>query len=166
MKKFAKKLVARNYRKRIVAMLIAAVVLIVAIAVLVPVTMHKQIEEFRALEKAQEKQEDIGNENQIPEEQISGKKHNGKEQGIKSMLRQLTPIGIGTKAVFAVVAFLAFLLGAFYWITVAEWLYKMAVIHEMNRALWPMLGLMFNVLVIPVLLIVLCDPKRAGKQVS
>ena len=46
----------------------------------------------------------------------------------------------------------------------AEWLSKAAVRRGLNRALWPMLGLLFNVLTLPVLLVVLYDPKRMARQ--
>ncbi len=166
--KFAKKLVERNYTKRVLAILIAAGILLIATAILIPTTLHKQISEFRALEEEKELQEKNDTAAVTPEGSAEGKEtreQDGKEQEIKAILRQLSPVGVGIKIVFAAVALLAFLLGAFYWITMAEWLYKTAVLHRLNRALWPMLGLIGNLLVLPVLLIVLCDPKRAGKQV-
>lgn len=164
MKRFAQKLVARNYTKRILAILIAAAVLLIAVAVLVPTTLAPQISELRALEKAREEQEkDVSD--GLPEA-AEPRKHDSKEHELKSMLRQLTPVPVGVKAAFAAAAALALLLFAFYWITVAEWLYKTAVLQGLNRALWPMLGLVFNILVLPVLLIVLCDPKRPSKQVQ
>ena len=49
MKQFAEKLIKRNYTKRMLAILIAAVVLLTAVAVLIPATLHKQITEFRTL---------------------------------------------------------------------------------------------------------------------
>ena len=161
MKRFGEKLIARNYKKRIVAVLIAAAVLLAVTAVLVPVTLGTQIDELRTLEKTHESQSETA-----PGVTETGKehKHDDKEHEIKAILRQLTPVAAGAKIAFAAVALLALLVGAFYWITVAEWLYKTAVVNGLNRALWPMLGLVFNVLVIPVLLIVLCDPKRMAKQ--
>lgn len=164
MKQFAEKLIKRSYKKRMLAILIAAATLLAVIAVLIPATLHRQISEFRALEKAQESEEasaSVG-ENGEPNQE---KKHS-REQELKAVLKQLTPVGRGIKIAFAAVALLAFLLGAFYWITVAEWLYKAAVLQGLNRALWPILGLMFNIFAIPALLIVLCDPKRMEKQVS
>lgn len=169
MKQFAEKLIKRNYTKRIVAVLLAAVVLMAAVAVLVPVTLHKQIEELRVWEKAQEEQERMGEtaaDGMGRSEPCKEEKHDDRERELKAVLRQITPIGREIKIAFVVVAFLAFVLFVFYWLTVAEWLYKMATLHGLNRALWPMLGLLFNVLVIPALLIVICNPKRLEKQVS
>lgn len=163
MSAFAKKLVERNYGKRILAILIAAGILLLATAIFIPTTLHKQIAELRALERTQEQHEDAISEN-VTEGQISHKPRN-REQEIRAVFHQLTPISISTKVIFVTVALLAFLIGAFYWITVAEWLYKIAVRNNLNRALWPMLGLLCNLLVLPALLIVLCDPQRARKQV-
>lgn len=168
MEAFAKKLVERHYKKRIIAILIAAGILLAVTAILIPTTLHKQISEFRALEEQHELQEKNDAAAAAPEDAAEGKETHRREDNeheFKAVLRQITPIGTGVKIAFAAVALLALLLGIFYWITVAEWLYKTAVLHGLNRALWPMLGLIGNLLVIPVLLIVLCDPKRAGKQV-
>lgn len=166
MNNFAKKLIKRKYSKRMVAILLAGVVLLTAVAVLIPVTLHKQIAELRALKAEQERTEETGTDDFDHLESNKEENHDDRERKIKAALRQITPIGRGTKIAFAVIAFLSFILFAFYWLSVAEWLYKMAVLHGLNRALWPMLGLLFNILIIPVLLIVLCDPKRNEKQVS
>ncbi len=196
MKAFGKRLVERNYKKRIIAILIAVAVLIVATAILIPTTLHKQISEYRALEEAQKKQEETvsadqtvtageteDDEDEEREEDEKNERHkrvvkerekrdrevkaneknDGKENDKEAILSQLTPVGIGVKVGFAVVAFLALVVGVFYWITVAEWLYKMAVLHGMNRALWPILGLIGNVIVVAVMLIVICNPLRVEK---
>ena len=103
------------------------------------------------------------------EDQVSPKENPGhrddKEHRIKSALRQLTPVGTGVKVAFAAVALLFFLLGVCYWITVMEWMYKAAVLYGLNRALWSMLGGVFNFLALLVLLVVINDPKRMAKQV-
>lgn len=165
MKRFAEKCIERNYTKRILAILIAAAVLLVAVAVLVPVTLRRQIAEFRALEEAREQQkEQTQPDASDPAAGREARKKDSHEREFKAILRQLTPIGTGTKLAFAAVALLALLLGIFYWVTVAEWLYKTAVRRGLNRALWPMLGLLFNVLTVPVLLVVLYDPKRMARQ--
>ena len=111
------------------------------------------------MEDSFEKQED-----QVSPEENSGH-HDDKEHRIKSALRQLTPVGTGVKVAFAAVVLLFFLLGVCYWITVMEWMYKAAVLHGLNRALWSMLGGVFNFLALLVLLVVINDPKRMAKQV-
>jgi len=175
MKNFAEKLIKRNYKKRIIAAIIAAAVLVALTAALIPLTLGKQISELRALEEERENNEH-GTAAEIAEEgakenerqgiKEEKQRHNDKEHEIKAMLRKVTPVSVGVKITFAVIAVIALLIGAFYWITVVEWLYKTAVNNNLNRALWPMLGLLFNILVIPALLVVLYDPKRISKKVQ
>ena len=165
MKRIAQKLIERNYTRRILAVLVAAGLLLAAGIILIPTTLHRQIAELRALEEAKEAEEKQTDTAVLPDGQTE-RRGKDREHEIKSMLRRLTPVGTGTKIAFAALAALAFLLGVFYWITVAEWLYKIAVLRGLNRALWPMLGLLFNILVLPVLLVVLCDPRRAERQVQ
>lgn len=159
MKRFSEKLVSRNYAKRFLALVLAAVILLAGTAVLIPVALRKQISELKTMEDSFEKQE----------EQVSPKENPGhrddKEHRIKSALRQLTPVGTGVKVAFAAVVLLFFLLGVCYWITVMEWMYKAAVLYGLNRALWSMLGGVFNFLALLVLLVVINAPKRMAKQV-
>ena len=152
MKRFSEKLVSRNYAKRFLALVLAAVILLAGTAELIPVALRKQISELKTMEDSFEK----------PEEN-SGHRDD-KEHRIKSALRQLTPVGTGVKVAFAAVVLLFFLLGVCYWITVMEWMYKAAVLHGLNRALWSMLGGVFNFLALLVLLVVINDPKRMAKQ--
>lgn len=169
MKAFAQRIMRLNYKKRIIAAVIAAGVLLAATAILIPTALHTQISELRAWKQEQERSEEITGESTDEEaageycrsEKAAKKAHGEKEHGIKSALRILTPVPTGVKVAFAAIAVLAIMTGVFYWITFAEWLYKTAVLKGLNRALWPMLGLVFNILILPVLLIVLCDPKRA-----
>lgn len=191
MKQFAQKLVKRDYTRRILTIIVAALALFLALAITIPVTLHTQISELRAIGEAREaeerQQEQSGQDEQSgqsgqPEtdanlnedgqenghedvhETVHEAKRDDRERALKAALRQLTPVSTGAKIAFATIAVLFLLLGIFYWITVAEWLYKMAVLNNLNRALWPMLGLIFNIFVIPVLLVVLCDPKRAAEE--
>ena len=190
MKQFAQKLVKRDYTRRILTIIVAALALFLALAITIPVTLHTQISELRAIGEAREAEErqqeqsgqagqsgqsgqagqpetdanlnEDGQENvhEDVHETVHEAKRDDRERALKAALRQLTPVSTGAKIAFATIAVLFLLLGVFYWITVAEWLYKMAVLNSLNRALWPMLGLIFNIFVIPVLLVVLCDPKR------
>ena len=148
---FAKKIVHRNYAPRILAVVLAAALLAVCFAVLMPLLLRQQLGELRTRLEEREKQEQTG---EVP----------SKEPGKKEILKSLTPVGTGVKvtaALFAV-AFLA--LGVFYWITLAEWLFRMAVLHGLNRALWPILGMFFNLFAALALLIVLYDPKRMARE--
>lgn len=79
--------------------LIAALLLLSAFAILVPATIRAQVPAFRALEEEQEKSGATAVEDPAQSENGSGFK--GREHERKLMLRQLPPIGTGTKAAFA-----------------------------------------------------------------
>lgn len=60
----------------------------------------------------------------------------------------------------AVLSLMWTILGIFYWVTVIEWLYKTAKIHNLNTALWPLLGVFFNILAVFAIMIVINQPKK------
>ena len=47
-----------------------------------------------------------------------------------------------------------------YWLTVVAWLYKRAVNEGMNKSLWPILGIFFNVFAVMAFCIVRDQPKK------
>lgn len=55
MKRFSEKLVSRNYAKRFLALVLAAVILLAGTAVLIPVALRKQISELKTMEDSFEK---------------------------------------------------------------------------------------------------------------
>lgn len=167
MKRISERLMKRNYPKRLLAIFLAAVFLLAVTAVLIPVTMRRQIAELRAWKEAREAQEKQ-TETVDPAATAEGEsdRHDGGKKELKAALRSLTPIGKGVKVAFAAVALLAFLLGILWWVTTAEWLYQVAVLHGLNRALWPMLGCVLNVFAFLPLLVVLYDPKRLSAQAT
>lgn len=56
MKRFSEKLVSRNYAKRFLALVLAAVILLAGTAELIPVALRKQISELKTMEDSFEKQ--------------------------------------------------------------------------------------------------------------
>mgnify|MGYP006956097573 CR=1 FL=1 len=143
MKRISERLMKRNYPKRLLAVFLAAVFLLAVTAVLIPVTMRRQIAELRAWKEAHEAQERQEKQAETVAPAMSAEgtesdKYDGGKKELKAALRSLTPIGKGVKVAFAALAFLAFLLGILWWVTVSEWLYQVAVLHGLNRALWPM----------------------------
>ena len=101
MKNFAEKLIERNYKKRIIAAIIASAVLLALTAALIPLTLEKQISELRALEEERENNEH-GTAAEITEEgakenerqgiKEEKQRHNDKEHEINAMLRKVTPV--------------------------------------------------------------------------
>lgn len=143
--------------------LIAALLLLSAFAILVPTTLRAQVPAFRALEEVREEREKSGaTAVEDPAQSENGSGFKGREHERKLMLRQLPP---SERAQRPRLQDWLFWLAAFYGITLVERLYKTAVRHELNRALWPILGLVLNLFALPLLLVALCDPKRAQKQV-
>ncbi len=55
-------------------------------------------------------------------------------------------------------------LGAVYWLLVMAWLYKSAVCEGMNKSLWPILGLFFNLFAVFAFLIVRDRPNRTKPE--
>lgn len=51
-------------------------------------------------------------------------------------------------------------LGAVYWLLVMAWLYKSAVCEGMNKSLWPIFGLFFNIFAVFAFLIARDRPGR------
>ncbi len=47
-----------------------------------------------------------------------------------------------------------------YWLTVVAWLYKNSVNEGMNKSLWPILGIFFNVFAVMAFCIVRDQPKK------
>ncbi|HBF14542.1 MAG TPA: hypothetical protein DDW30_02440 [Clostridiales bacterium] len=103
MKRISERLMKRNYPKRLLAIFLAAVFLLAVTAVLVPVTMRRQIAELRAWKEAREAQEqqDESLDPAAPAEGEKSGKRDGKEKELKAALRSLTPIGKGVKVAFA-----------------------------------------------------------------
>lgn len=88
--------------------LIAALLLFSAFAILVPTTLGAQVPAFRALEEVREEREKSGaTAVEDPAQSKNGSGFKGREHERKLMLRQLPPIGTGTKAAFARLALLA-----------------------------------------------------------
>lgn len=51
------------------------------------------------------------------------------------------------------------IIGILYWITVIEWIYKIAKIYNLNTALWPLLGAFFNIVAVFAIMIIISQPK-------
>lgn len=65
-----------------------------------------------------------------------------------------TKPSVGAEIVFGVYAVLCALLALAYWLLIMAWLYKAAAKASMNRTLWTILGLFFNLLAVIAFLIV------------
>lgn len=156
MTNFGEKLVARNFKKRFIAIAIAAAVMLVLSAASVAVLCHTQISEAVTLEKTLETQEKLQSEAQRGDEEGG----HDSEREDPELFQIGMPLPVVSIVILIVVAALDSVLMLFYWASVVEWLYKAAVKNWLNRALWPILGAFFNLLAVFALLIIINEPKR------
>lgn len=139
------KVMQKNYAKAYKLIAILALVLAVASAVVIPLSLSQQIQDAAL-------------------EQTYGEDHRGGEHGghdsedaWKSQITPLTPVHF---VIFGVAGVLWLALLAWYWLLTAAWLYRSAVNAGMNKSLWMILGLAGNVLAVAAFLIVRDAPKR------
>ena len=133
------KVMQKNYAKAYKLIAILALVLAVASAVVIPLSLSRQIQDAAALE------------------QTYGEDHHDGERAWKSQITPLTPVHF---VIFGVAGVLWLALLAWYWLLTAAWLYRSAVNAGMNKSLWMILGLAGNVLAVAAFLIVRDAPKR------
>lgn len=82
------------------------------------------------------------------------------EYELEMLLSEITPPSVISLVFMSMLLILWLLLIIYYWICVVEWLYKSSVNSGMNRALWPILGVFFNLLAVCAFLIVRESPKH------
>ena len=73
---------------------------------------------------------------------------------------QITPLSAVNYAIIGGLSVLWGVLVLSYWLTVVAWLYKSAVNEGMNKSLWPILGIFFNVFAVMAFCIVRDQPKK------
>ncbi len=148
-----RKIMHWNYKKAFIAVVVMAVVLALVSAVAVPLSLSRQISDIRALEQSEASEQAQTQQSGSDREREHGREHGDWEKNI-------TPLTAGHYALFGSLAVLWLALGAVYWLLVVAWLYKSAVCEGMNKSLWPILGLFFNLLAVFAFLIVRDRPSR------
>ena len=83
--------------------------------------------------------------------------------GFEGWKSKITPLTAANYAVIGGLSVLWAVLVLAYWLTVAAWLCKSAVNEGMNRSLWPILGLFFNVFAVMAFCIVRDRPQKLNK---
>ena len=141
----------KDYAKAFKKVIIFAVVLAVLSAIIIPLSLSRQIHDVAALAQTCQEQVRTGGE----------EKHGDREELWKS---QITPLSAVNYAVLGGTAVLWMALLAYYWLLVMAWLYKNAVNEGMNKSLWPILGLFTNLLAVFAFLIVRDNPRRVKPQ--
>lgn len=162
MKKLLNKITAWDFRKPAKALLIVFLVVALVGGALSAWMLRTQISELAALDKAEEQNVELQQEGRHGGENGDGQKDEGDGDD---------PFKAGAITRPSVAAWVAFigwlalcgLCAIVYWLLVAAWLYKAAVNAKMNRALWPILGLAFNLLAVAAFLIVRSSLSRCPK---
>lgn len=140
----------KNYAKAFKKVIILAVVLAILSAIVIPLSLSRQINDVAALAQTRQEQVHTGEE-----------EHGDREELWKS---QITPLSAVNYAILGGTAVLWLALLAYYWLLVMAWLYKNAVNEGMNKSLWPILGLFTNLLAVFAFLIVRDNPRRVKPQ--
>ena len=149
------KLMQKNYAKAFKTIVILSVLLALASAIIVPLSLSRQISDLSAL--VQNPQE------QALQQDEAQSVHHELDHGAlwKS---QISPPTAGTLAALGGTAVLWLVLGVYYWLLVIAWLYQSAVNEGMNKSLWPILGLFLNLAAVFLFLIVRDNPRRAHRE--
>lgn len=150
-----RKIMNWNYKRAFSTILILAVVLALISAITVPLSLSQQLRDVHNWEQAAkaERMQESGRQTE----------HDGARER-DDWEQHITPLNTGHFVLFAALAVLWLALGAVYWLLVVAWLYKNAVVEGMNKSLWPILGLFFNLFAVFAFLIVRDQPKRINSE--
>ena len=142
----------KNYAKAFRNVILLAVVLGILSAIVIPVSLSRQISDILTLKQTQQEQ---------PVQDGGREEHGDREEQWRS---RITPLSAVNYVALGGTAVLWLVLFAYYWLLVVAWLYRSAVNEGMNKSLWPILGLFTNLLAVFAFLIVRDDPRRVKPQ--
>ena len=151
------KIMRWNYKKMFITIIIFAIVLALVSAVAVPLSLSQQLRDAHAWAQSAkaERMQEAG----------SQTAHDGARER-DDWEQYITPLHTGHFVLFGTLAGLWLALGAVYWLLVMAWLYKSAVLEGMNKSLWPIMGLFFNLFAVFAFLIVRDQPKRIKPEAT
>ena len=145
------KIMRWNYKKAFITIVVLAVVLALVSAISVPLSLSQQLRDAHAWEQT------------VKAERLQAGEHDGeREHGNRE--KNITPLTVGHFVLFGSLIVLWLALGAVYWLLVMAWLYKNAVCEGMNKSLWWILGLFFNIFAVFAFLIVRDRPGRVKPE--
>ena len=144
----------KNYAKTFKLLAIIFVVLAVITAVAIPLSLSQQIADAKALERQQDA---------LETQSVQGEhdRSHGDDHDDEAWKNQITPLSAVNYVVIGAAIVLWSALVLVYWLNVAAWLYKSAVNQKMNKSLWAILGVFFNILAVGAFCIVRDQPSRA-----
>ena len=145
------KIMRWNYKKAFITVVILAVVLSIVSAVAIPLSLSQQIREAHALEQTAKAE-------RLTEAETRAE-HDGEHER-ENWKKDITPLSVWHFVLFGSLGALWLVIIAIYWLLVMAWLYKSAICEGMNKSLWPILGLFFNIFAVFAFLIVRDRPSR------
>ncbi len=153
MKGFLERIETTDFRKPFKRLIIIALVVVIACGALTAFMFRTQLAELYALDRMEE-QTVLQGEIQMPMTEHGNRWH-GDDLEIDvfdaGLVTRPSTGAIITAIISIVLCSLCVLA---YWLMVAAWLYKASAKAGMNRALWSILGLAFNVLAVLAFLVV------------
>ena len=149
------KIMRWNYKKAFVTVVILAVVLALVSAIAVPLSLSQQIRDAHAWGQTAKAE-------RLQSGEAKSDHDGDREHG--DWGKNITPLNAGHFVLFGGLIVLWLALGAVYWLLVMAWLYKSAVCEGMNKSLWPILGLFFNLFAVFAFLIVRDRPNRTKPE--
>lgn len=156
-----------NYVKTFKRIAVLFILLAVVTAVAIPLSLSRQISDAAALKQervlaaqTQSAAADTGDNADRHDGEHDHDREHDHEDAWKS---RITPLSAMNYAVIGGLAVLWTVLALYYWLAVIAWLYKSAVNEGMNKSLWAVLGLFFNIFAVMAFCIVRDRPSNLNK---
>ena len=156
-----------NYVKTFKRIAVLFILLAVVTAVAIPLSLSRQINDAAALKQervlaaqTQSAAADTGDNADWHDGEHDHDREHDHEDAWKS---RITPLSAMNYAVIGGLAVLWAVLALYYWLAVIAWLYKSAVNERMNKSLWAVLGLFFNIFAVMAFCIVRDRPSNLNK---
>ena len=162
----------KNYAKTFKLLAITFVILAVVTAVAIPLSLSQQIADAKALEQ-QNALEAQAAAQPVQDVQATGATTDNRDgehghdhehdddHSDEAWKSQITPLTAMNYVIIGAAIVLMSVLVLVYWLNVVAWLYKSAVNANMNKSLWAILGVFFNIVAVGAFCIVLDQPKRS-----
>lgn len=154
MDKLKSRIVQTDFRKFFKWFIIVSLAVIIIGAVITGIVFRTQISEGISYMQMYEHGED-----QWTGQTQDGGHHDG-EWDDRLDAVPFTPPSTGAWITAGVFGVLCVLIAVVYWLAVVAWLYKAAAVSNMNRLLWPLAGLVGNLLAVALFLAARCMIRR------
>ena len=153
-----------DYTKTFKRIALLFIILAVVTAVVIPLTLSRQISDAAALKQQYALAEQTtadGTDNADGSERGDGHGKDCEHDREHAWKSQITPLNAVNYAIIGGLGVLWAVLALYYWLAVVAWLYKSAVNEGMNKSLWPILGLFLNLFAVMAFCIVRDRPAKA-----